>query len=95
LQICSELPYSKSDRRTRQAQFKANDFYNDRALNIMSAWKSCSDYLTSERQQAIQCKGSLFIACPEPEDLTAFEGAVLADIAATVAKRGSRMLKVC
>jgi hypothetical protein len=34
-QICTELPYSESDRRTHQAQFKANDLYDDRALNIM------------------------------------------------------------
>jgi hypothetical protein len=95
-QIASELPYSKSDRLTRRAEFKANISYNAQAKNILSKWKSSSDCLAPERQQAIKCKNSLVIACPEPKDLTAFEGAVLADIAATVArrKRSSRMLKV-
>jgi hypothetical protein len=58
---------------------KANAPYKYAVLEIIRQFWDRRHVLAPKQQLAIRNKGSLFLACPEPEDLAAFKKACIAD----------------
>jgi hypothetical protein len=84
-----EIPTRKADYayhldalRTFRAGVKANKPYEAAAGEIIRKFIDQLDVLAPERKHAIQNVDRLYLVCPEPEDLAAFDKACTGDVSA-------------